>query len=403
MKSQNLKDNVYFFQNIIFSRLMLMEDKFNGGFFLPNVVEKNNRADLVGYIGNKGKNIKFSIISCNIEIYQKSNTKGDKRAQSTIYNYEADNLNDHPNQAYLDIIWKIDENGKAEQIELYGVCHEKKKLHSCLIISSAGRDLQDTIERILNAISLNNLFVRQRRHSFLFWERNQEQVIISPDYEKIKDLATKYNEERRLIENDYDAHHELYSFDQLYKGSNDRTVYKVFHKQKTISRRYDYYHKLLKESFIKYHTTDDIRMKWVVVEYKYIKGEHYAKNALQIRYVINSLLNIHKDGKVHGDIRACNIVNAEDPSKSTLIDPEYVGLIDYPVNFNHDINDGKRDDGAKAEYPIKKEHDYFSLEFYCKNYHKASNTGWWDSICSMIGKGELQQAINEIDKSINLR
>ena len=101
--------------------------------------------------------------------------------------------------------------------------------------------------------------------------------------------------------------------------------------------------------------------KLLVICTPYHKGVHYAKHPCHFIPIINHLAQLHKQGFVHGDIRAYNMVLQYDSlsseieqraigtscgnAKGWLIDFDYGGKnggVKYPKGYQHLLDDGKR-------------------------------------------------------------
>ena len=136
-----------------------------------------------------------------------------------------------------------------------------------------------------------------------------------------------------------------------------------------------------------------------VISYKYIPGKHYPENAIQVYYVLKMLTTMHENGIVHGDIRLSNIIFAENPSESQLIDFDYSGarLSDvYPLRFALEINDGKRHKKVKPLGYLSRKHDCFSMCFLLSSFKPsdcrkdiATN---WGNVCKLVGEGNVKSA-----------
>jgi serine/threonine protein kinase len=175
-------------------------------------------------------------------------------------------------------------------------------------------------------------------------------------------------------------------------------VYKVmdyrFRRGVSSTRRYEFSIRYLPNCQL-VASEDDFK----VISYKYIPGKHYPENALQVYYLLKMLTTMHKDGIVHGDIRLSNIIFAENPSETQLIDFDYSGarLKDvYPLRFALEINDGKRHKKVKPLGYLRRKHDCFSMYFLLMDFgpcdsrnHIATN---WKDVCELVGAGKVERA-----------
>lgn len=103
------------------------------------------------------------------------------------------------------------------------------------------------------------------------------------------------------------------------------------------------------------------RGQLLVISVPYREGKHRAEKVSHFLPVLKHLTHLHSHGRVHGDIRAFNIVFVSD-KKGWLIDLDFGGVngkAKYPENFNFSLEDGKRF-GTGGE-TINKIHDYYAL------------------------------------------
>jgi len=104
-----------------------------------------------------------------------------------------------------------------------------------------------------------------------------------------------------------------------------------------------------------------------IISYTFVKGivGHFTSLA-------EGLLKLHIKSLVYGDIRFANVVFNEGGDRATIIDFDYSGVNNrktYPTRFNLDITDGRRHSSVGGEKVLKLEHDVFSLQWMCKQYH----------------------------------
>ena len=126
--------------------------------------------------------------------------------------------------------------------------------------------------------------------------------------------------------------------------------------------------------------TDFNEMNWpwenkgqlLVISVPYREGKHRAEKVSHFLPVLKHLTHLHSQGKVHGDIRAFNIVFVSE-KKGWLIDLDFGGVdgeAKYPKNFNFQLDDGGR--LGKGGQKIYKHHDYYALwEVFQKLHHVA--------------------------------
>ena len=125
-----------------------------------------------------------------------------------------------------------------------------------------------------------------------------------------------------------------------------------------------------------YPISADIEWLWEcqgqpkVIATPYHEGKHYATHPNQFIPIVNYLDNLHKNGYVHGDIRAYNIVlkyhDSEDNIKPEgwLIDFDFGGLVKhnypkYPSGYEKNLTDGFR--RGESGQPITYDQDWYAL------------------------------------------
>ena len=107
----------------------------------------------------------------------------------------------------------------------------------------------------------------------------------------------------------------------------------------------------------------------LVISLPYRIGVHTAEKLTDFVPIMKHLDHLHAHGKVHGDIRAFNMVfpqkqneQGEKESKGWLIDLDLGGVAgkaSYPNNFNYNLSDGFR---LRSEAgSIQKMHDFYAL------------------------------------------
>jgi hypothetical protein len=102
------------------------------------------------------------------------------------------------------------------------------------------------------------------------------------------------------------------------------------------------------------------RGRLLVISVPFREGTHVAKEISHFIPILTHLKHLHKYGKVHGDIRAFNII-FKDEENGWLIDLDYGGVRGekkYPEGFKFILTDGTR---LESEDPIRKFDDYYAL------------------------------------------
>ncbi|KAG7341163.1 RIO1 family protein [Nitzschia inconspicua] len=99
----------------------------------------------------------------------------------------------------------------------------------------------------------------------------------------------------------------------------------------------------------------------LIIAVPYCHGRHYAESPADFLPIIDQLQALHREGFVHGDIRAYNIVFKDD-KEGWLIDFDFGGKSDvqtYPKGYQSALSDGIRM-GTEGEV-ITKHHDWNAL------------------------------------------
>jgi len=102
----------------------------------------------------------------------------------------------------------------------------------------------------------------------------------------------------------------------------------------------------------------------------YREGRHVASNPSDFVPIIEQLHILHKEGYVHGDIRAFNTIIGSD-GNSWLIDFDFGGKVNearYPAGYRGFLADGTR--LGKDGNLILKCHDWYALGCLIFNIHK---------------------------------
>lgn len=99
-----------------------------------------------------------------------------------------------------------------------------------------------------------------------------------------------------------------------------------------------------------------------VLEYKYLEGTHTFSSREDVVAGIVALNQFHAQDLVHGDVRASNIIVANDSHTVHFIDVDLANKEGerYPISYNHSMIDERHED-ATANAIMKKIHDRYSL------------------------------------------
>jgi len=137
----------------------------------------------------------------------------------------------------------------------------------------------------------------------------------------------------------------------------------------------------------------------VLLKYNYVEGDHHATSARQFKSAIEALRELHKGGIVHGDVRALNMLFAEE--RCTFIDYDFAGMKAYPANYvSTGLHDVGRHNDAVANRPPKEEHDWFALASVMEMHECVADVanGTWEKVCEDVRSGNVDAAIAAIDK-----
>lgn len=117
--------------------------------------------------------------------------------------------------------------------------------------------------------------------------------------------------------------------------------------------------------------------------YKYLDGDHESGNCLLFVPIAEILLKLHENGYVHGDVRLANIIFGTDTA--WIIDFDICNRVNasYPEDYNH-INIPERHREARANMPMKKEHDVYSLIELINAMHNVNVSGTLQEIISQL-------------------
>ena len=132
-----------------------------------------------------------------------------------------------------------------------------------------------------------------------------------------------------------------------------------------------------------------------IISYAFISGKPFARNVAQALYVAKFLLSLHEKGVWHGDVRGYNIVFADLPQQSRLIDFDFAcktepgKVCTYSERLNRDIHDAQRHEGAFPKAPMAAEHDLFSLYHVFLKHSPKQNVPYfpWLSWVGILGSG----------------
>jgi hypothetical protein len=100
-----------------------------------------------------------------------------------------------------------------------------------------------------------------------------------------------------------------------------------------------------------------------VISYPFIAGSHDPSTVKHFVSLIERLQALHKDGVVHGDVRASNVVFGENGTAS-LIDFDLAGRggeKKYPAGYVLEVGDGARHRTASAGRLLEFAHDFFAV------------------------------------------
>ena len=137
------------------------------------------------------------------------------------------------------------------------------------------------------------------------------------------------------------------------------------------------------------------RGRLLLLSVPFREGRHAAGTFGHFIPVLQHLNYLHEHGRVHGDIRAFNIV-FKDEQKGWLIDFDYggkAGVARYPANFNFTIlKDGKRIEADRGK--IDKFHDYYALWHLMYSIHDSQRSK--RAISEKDGRAELQTDLDSL-------
>jgi hypothetical protein len=112
------------------------------------------------------------------------------------------------------------------------------------------------------------------------------------------------------------------------------------------------------------------KSRLLVISTPFLEGTHFAKSIQQFVPLVEHLRDLHRDGYVHGDIRARNIAFAEGDG-SRLFDWDLGGQMDtvvYPKGYNNVLADGTRRN--KPGGVISRSDDWFAFSKVAFGVHK---------------------------------
>jgi hypothetical protein len=112
------------------------------------------------------------------------------------------------------------------------------------------------------------------------------------------------------------------------------------------------------------------KSRLLVIATPFIDGTHCAKSIQQFVPLVKQLRDLHREGYVHGDIRARNIAFAEGEG-SSLFDWDLggqEGTVVYPEGYNHVLVDGSRRNKPGRE--ISRSDDWSAFSEVAFGVHK---------------------------------
>jgi hypothetical protein len=128
----------------------------------------------------------------------------------------------------------------------------------------------------------------------------------------------------------------------------------------------------------------DFKGKIKVIAVPFIEGCHQPQNKMQMLSVARLLKKYHANGVVHGDIRLLNIVFAEPPENSTLIDWDFGGKkyknVVYPRGYQKSLTVGRR--RGEAGKPITAKDDVYALYHAFTMVIQRAGNEWNDLVKS---------------------
>lgn len=146
----------------------------------------------------------------------------------------------------------------------------------------------------------------------------------------------------------------------------------------------------------------------IVISYPYLEGNHTAKRSKEFRYILKQLSYMHTElHMVHGDIRLMNMIfNHDNHKASSLIDYDYCGkaqLDNYAAGII-DVPDGWRCERMLSNPPgrMHEEDDWICMTHCMRKFrpHKKENSEYWNELCDMVMKGEINDVSLKLKKKI---
>ena len=164
----------------------------------------------------------------------------------------------------------------------------------------------------------------------------------------------------------------FHSYSQDEEDEEMKTIFSIIESDDAIEFGSPYPNDLDSNAIIEMEWPWKKKGKLLVISVPYREGNHNAEKVSHFLPVLNHLIHLHSHGRVHGDIRAFNIV-FESKQKGWLIDLDFGGVegeAKYPKNFNFLLEDGKRiGEGGET---IHKHHDYYALWSVFNTVHSPS-------------------------------
>jgi serine/threonine protein kinase len=178
-----------------------------------------------------------------------------------------------------------------------------------------------------------------------------------------------------------------------------QNIYKVFDsRERAIERSPQYYYTFLEDCIPVVDEKPDKYSQLVIIRYPFIPGNHLPGNSDAILAAIQSLHRMHSMNIVHGDVKAGNIIFAEEANKSCMIDFCFSGVEGeavYPSNYRREIEDGARHPEAEPLAVIRREHDIFGFKRVLEFCYPADNQDlvFWKSLLEALSRASLEPAI----------
>jgi len=115
------------------------------------------------------------------------------------------------------------------------------------------------------------------------------------------------------------------------------------------------------------------------LEYPFFDGTASPSSVAHFIKILKDLVAFHDAGFVHGDIRLSNVMFADEPDLSFLIDFDLAGKEGqrkYPSRYSGDITDGVRHVHACPNSPLSKMHDLWSFGSIAAFFSCVQSAPW---------------------------